>query len=211
MQLPLEERLAAWAGVFYQDVEELLDGDFLRRVQPIDRRRNLRRIPNVTGASALNRLLAANFHSYLHDDLLVKADRMSMAASLEARAPFLDRELVEYVATLPDEFKIRGRETKAILREAFADLLPDAVKRGAKRGFGVPLDTWFREELREFAHDTLLSPSARLRAYVDPTAVRRLLDEQATRRANHGHRLWTLLTFERWLQLLPGWKTPAQR
>jgi asparagine synthase (glutamine-hydrolysing) len=211
MQLPLEERVAAWAGVFYEDVEELLDADFLRRVAPIDRRRHLRGVPDLGAASPLSRILAANFHSYLHDDLLVKADRMSMAASLEARAPFLDRELVEYVATLPDEFKIRGRETKAILREAFADLLPEPVARGPKRGFGVPLDSWFRGELREFAHDTVLSSSARLRAYLDHAAVRRLLEEQDARRANHGNRLWTLLTFERWLQLLPAWRTPARR
>ena len=209
MQLPLEDRVAAWAGVFYEDVEALLDPALIRRIEPIDRRRHLRGMPNASNPSPLSRILAANFHSYLHDDLLVKADRMSMAASLEARAPFLDRELVEYVAALPDEFKIRGRETKSILREAFADLLPEVVKRGPKKGFGVPLDTWFRDQLRELAHDTLLAPAARLRSFVDQTYVRRLLDEQSARQANHGHRLWTLLTFERWLQLLPCWRTTA--
>src|SRR5690606_8162718 len=116
--------------------------------------------------SPLSRLLAANFDSYLHDDLLVKLDRMSMAVALEARAPLLDRALVEYVAALPDEFKLRGRETKVILREAFADLLPEAVKSGPKRGFGVPLDAWFRGELRDVARDLLLSSSAKLRSYV---------------------------------------------
>ncbi len=110
-------------------------------------------------------MLATNFHSYLHDDLLVKADRMSMATSLEARAPFLDRALIEYVAGLPDDYKLRGRTTKAILREAFADLVPEPVKRRGKKGFGVPLDAWFRHELRDYARDHLLSPSARLRAY----------------------------------------------
>jgi asparagine synthase (glutamine-hydrolysing) len=209
MQLPLEDRVAAWAGVFYEDVEQLLDPAFLRRVGPVDRRRHLQGMPDSGSASPLSRILAANFHSYLHDDLLVKADRMSMAASLEARAPFLDRELVEYVATLPDDFKIRGRETKAILREAFADLLPDVVKRAPKRGFGVPLDTWFREDLRQFAHDTLLSTSARSQTFVKRMYVRRLLEEHAARRANHGHRLWALLTFERWLQLLPSWSRPS--
>jgi asparagine synthase (glutamine-hydrolysing) len=210
MQLPLEDRLAAWAGVFYEDVEPLLDSALLQRLAPVDRRRHLRAVAPSPGASPLSRLLAANFHSYLHDDLLVKADRMSMAVSLEARAPFLDRELVEYVAALPDEFKIRGRETKSILREAFADLLPDAVKRAPKKGFGVPLDSWFRGELKGFTHDVLLSAGARCREYVDQTYVRRLLDEQAAGRANHGHRLWTLLTFERWLQLLPSWRLASR-
>jgi asparagine synthase (glutamine-hydrolysing) len=205
MQLPLEARTAAWAGVFFQDVEALLEPAFLERVGPVDRHRHLSGLGRANGISPLSRLLAANFHSYLHDDLLVKVDRMSMATSLEARAPFLDRALLDYVATLPDEFKLDGRRTKVILREAFADLIPDAVNEGPKKGFGVPLDAWFRTDLRELAHDTLLAPSARLHAYVHRPYVEALLEEQATGRANHGNRLWTLLTFERWLQLLPSW------
>ena len=208
MQLPLEERVAAWAGVFFQDVEALLDPALLARVGPVDRRRHLCGLGGVNGASPLNRLLAANFHSYLHDDLLVKVDRMSMATSLEARAPFLDRALVDYVATLPDDFKLDGRRTKVILREAFADIIPDAVNRGGKKGFGVPLDTWFRTELRDFARDILLAPGARLHTYVSRPYVSQLLDEQIAGRANHGTRLWTLLTFERWLRLLPSWTQP---
>jgi asparagine synthase (glutamine-hydrolysing) len=207
MQLPLEDRLAAWAGVFYDDAEQLLDEGLLARLPPIDRRRHLCGLAGADGASALSRLLAANFHSYLPDDLMVKVDRASMAVSLEARAPLLDRELVEYVAGLPDEFKIEGRQSKVILREAFDDMLPAAVQGGPKKGFGVPLDAWFRGELCDFARDTLLSPTARLRTYTSPSYLMRLLDEQRTGRANHGHRLWTLLTFERWLQLLPSWKT----
>ncbi|MDO8680051.1 MAG: asparagine synthase (glutamine-hydrolyzing), partial [Acidobacteriota bacterium] len=97
MNLPLQDRLAAWAGVFYDDLEAVLDPSFASRIDPIDRGRHVRHLKGVDGASPLSRLLAANFHSYLHDDLLVKADRMSMANSLEARAPFLDRALMEYV------------------------------------------------------------------------------------------------------------------
>jgi asparagine synthase (glutamine-hydrolysing) len=205
-QLPLEERLAAWAGVFYDDVERLLDGALLQRVLPIDRRKHLRGLRGADGASPLSRLLAANFHSYLHDDLLVKIDRMSMANSLESRAPFLDRDVMEYVAALPDEYKLCGRQTKVVLRDAFADLIPPPVMAGAKKGFGVPLDAWLRGELREFARETLLSPAACLRTYVSQPYVATLLDQHAARAANHGHRIWALLTFERWLQLLPSWK-----
>ena len=204
--LPLMDRLSAWAGAYYDDVEALLEPAFMSRVAPIDRALNLKNLAGVEGASRLNRLLAANFHSYLHDDLLVKADRMSMANSLEARAPFLDRALIEYVAGLPDHFKLDGQTTKAILREAFADMVPDAVKRAGKKGFGVPLDAWFRGDLGHYLRDTLLVPSAHLRSYVSQDYVRRLLEDHAARRANHGHRLWTLLTFERWLALLPSWR-----
>jgi asparagine synthase (glutamine-hydrolysing) len=209
MQLPLEERAAAWAGIFFDDVEKLIDPGLLARVGPVDRRRHLCGLAGTDGASPLNRLLAANFHSYLHDDLLVKMDRMSMATSLEARAPFLDRALMDYAATLPDEFKLEGRRTKAILRDAFADMIPEEVNRGAKKGFGVPLDTWFRTGLRGFADDILLTPQARLHAYVSRAYVRSLVEDHVSGVANHGHRLWTLLTFERWLQLLPSWKSRA--
>lgn len=208
-QLPLEDRLTAWAGVFYDDLETLLSQELLAMLPPIDRRRHLRALAGIEGASPLSRALAVNAHSYLHDDLLVKADRMSMASSLEARSPFLDRALVEYVAGLPDDYKLQGRTTKAILREAFADLVPTQVQQGPKKGFGVPLDTWFRGELSDYLRDTLLAPSARFRTYVSQGYVRRLADDHAARRANHGHRLWTLLTFERWLHLLPRWRARA--
>lgn len=202
-RLPRQERLVAWAGVFYDDLGQLLG---LGGGPVIDACHHIRDLGGVAGASPLNQLLAANFHSYLHDDLLVKADRMSMANSLEARAPFLDRDLMEYVAALPDNYKLDGRTTKAILREAFADLVPAQVQQGVKKGFGVPLDAWFRGELRDRLSDTVLASSAKLRAYVDQTYVRQLVTEHLDRKANHGHRLWTLLTFERWLSLLPGWK-----
>ena len=208
VRLPLQARAAQWAGAFYDDAEQLLAPDLLSRVGPIDRGRHLKLLAGIDGASPLSRLLAANFHSYLHDDLLVKADRMSMANSLEARAPFLDRALVEYVASLPDAFKLHGRTTKQVLRDAFADLVPAPVQRGGKKGFGVPLDAWFRAELGDYVRDTLLAPSAHLRTYVSQPYVRGLLADHASGRANHGHRLWTLLTFERWLALLPSWRAP---
>jgi asparagine synthase (glutamine-hydrolysing) len=202
MRLPLEDRLTAFAGVFFDDLDRILEPGFT--AAPIDRRRHLANL-RTGDISPLSRLLAANFHSYLHDDLLVKTDRMTMANSLEARSPFLDRELVEYVSGLPDEDKLSGTTTKAILREAFADMLPAAVMSAPKKGFGVPLEAWFRGELRDLCRDTLLAPSAKLRAFVSQPYVKQLIDDHVAGRANHGHRLWTVLTFERWLQLLPSW------
>lgn len=204
--LPLQQRLAAWTGAFYDDLEQLLVAGH----EPVDRDRHLRHLDGIDGASPLHQMLAANVHSYLHDDLLVKADRMSMANSLEARSPFLDTALMEYVATLPADFKLHGNTTKAVLRDAFADLVPAAVMRGAKKGFGVPLDAWFRTELRDYMHDVLLAASARSQEYVRRPYVAQLIEEHLSQRANHGHRLWTLLTFERWLQLLPAWSGRAR-
>lgn len=203
---PLEDRLAAWTAVFGDDVEALLGtGPPAAGGHPPASRPD-----GLARASPLARLLALNFEGYLHDDLLVKLDRMTMANALEARSPFLDRTLAEYAATLPDALKLRGATTKVVLREAFADLIPPAVARGGKRGFGVPLDEWFRGGLAPFVRDTLLAPSARLRDHVSQAYVRRLVEEHAAGWANHGHRLWALVTFERWLHLLPSWIAPRR-
>jgi asparagine synthase (glutamine-hydrolysing) len=205
MSLPLQDRLAAWVGVFNDDLIDVLGPQLADQARAIDRRKHLRGLDGVAGASALNQLLAANFHGYLHDDLLVKMDRMSMANSLEARAPFLDRAVLEYAATLPDDYKLRGRTTKAVLRAAFADVIPPAVQQAPKRGFGVPLDAWFRQELRDYVRDTLLAPSARSLSYLSRPFVERLVQAHLDGRENNGHKLWTLLTLERWLALLPEW------
>ena len=136
----------------------------------------------MAGRSPLSQLLHANFTSYLADDLLVKTDRCTMANSLEARSPFLDRELIEYAASLPDDLKLQGRRTKAILRDAFPDLLPPAIDRRGKMGFGVPLDAWFRGELRDYLRDLLLAPDARYRDMLSAPFV------EALDRATSGRR-----------------------
>src|SRR3954469_2570579 len=145
-------------------------------------------------------MLAANFATYLPGDLLVKTDRCTMANSLEARCPFLDTALLEYVARLPDAWKLDGRRTKAILRDAFSDLIPSEIDRRPKTGFGVALDAWFRGELRDYTRDVLLASSARLKTYLRAETVQRLVDAHIGGAANHGQRLWVLICFERWLQ-----------
>jgi len=129
-----------------------------------------------------------------------------MANSLEARAPFLDRAVLDYAASLPDDYKLHDRTTKVILRAAFADVLPSEVNQAPKRGFGVPLDQWFRGELRDYVRDTLLSSSSRSSQYLCRPFVQSLVDAHLAGRANHGHKLWTLMTLERWLTLLPQWR-----
>jgi asparagine synthase (glutamine-hydrolysing) len=210
MHLPLLERVARWNSLFQEDVRELMRPDMIATEAQLDPLRNLRNArEEIARFSPLGRLLAANFASYLPDDLLVKTDRCTMANSLEARAPLLDTALTEYAASLPDDFKLRGRTTKAVLRDAFADLLPPEISNRPKTGFGVPLDGWFRAELRDFVRDTLLAPSAALGRYVRTDRVRLLIDDHLAGRTNAGQRLWSLVCFERWLQLLPTWTSPA--
>jgi asparagine synthase (glutamine-hydrolysing) len=213
MHLPLLERVARWNSLFQDDLAELLQPDLIKvnGANPLDPLSNVRaELDRIRRLSPLGQLLAANFASYLPDDLLIKTDRCTMASSIEARAPFLDTALTEYAATLPDDLKLRGGTTKVILRDAFDDLMPAEVQRRPKTGFGVPLDAWFRGELRDYVRDTLLGASAASSVYVRGPAVERLVADHAARRANHGQRLWALVCFERWLQQLPSWTAAGQ-
>jgi asparagine synthase (glutamine-hydrolysing) len=152
------------------------------------------------GARPLDRLLNLNFRTYLLDDLLVKADRMSMAHGLEVRSPFLDTELVDLALRLAPLTKIRGLTLKRVLRAAVADLLPESIIRRGKRGFGVPLDRWFREDLAGYVASTLGAPDARVRRHLAGGPLDTLLIQHARGRANHGKALWMLLTLEVFLR-----------
>jgi asparagine synthase (glutamine-hydrolysing) len=132
--------------------------------------------------------------TYLPGDLLPKADIASMAHSLELRSPLLDHDVLALGLALPDGLKLRGRESKQALRRAFADLLPPEVARRGKAGFGVPLASWFRGDLRDLAGDVLLVDGGLFRR----DAVERLLAEHAEGAADHGHRLWCLVMLALW-------------
>jgi asparagine synthase (glutamine-hydrolysing) len=135
---------------------------------------------------------------YLPDDLLVKMDIASMAHSLEVRSPLLDHVLVEFAASLPVDMKLRGTVRKYLVRRIMGDVLPADVLRQPKRGFGVPIERWFRADLREMAYDLLLDGRARQRGYFREDVVRRYLDEHVQGRRDHHSRLWMLLMLELW-------------
>jgi asparagine synthase (glutamine-hydrolysing) len=147
--------------------------------------------------SLLDRTLAADHSTYLSGDLLPKTDRMTMAHSLEARAPFLDAAWVQWTARLPARYKVRGAQTKWLLKAAFADKLPPAVRNRGKQGFSLPVGAWLRGELRGWAQERLLGSPA-LGEWLRPSAVAALFEEHQAGRANHGKRLWALLMFALW-------------
>jgi asparagine synthase (glutamine-hydrolysing) len=153
----------------------------------------LRLEPSRPGSAGLQLL---DIETYLPGDLLLKADLASMAHSLELRSPFLDHEVVALGLALPGSLKTRGREGKVALRRAFAADLPAEVASRGKSGFGVPLERWFRSDLREVAHDLLTGD----RGWFRPDTVRRLLGEHESGHADHGHRLWCLLMLELWVR-----------
>jgi asparagine synthase (glutamine-hydrolysing) len=152
-----------------------------------------------SGARAIvDRMLDVDVQTYLPDDLLVKMDIATMASSLEARSPFLDHELMELAASLPADLKVRGRQTKVVLRSALRGWIPDEVLDAPKRGFRLPLGDWLREELRELSRDLLLDARATGRGYFEESYVRGLLDRHAGGLQDHSQGIWTLLMFELW-------------
>jgi asparagine synthase (glutamine-hydrolysing) len=195
---PLDERMFAWSAFFDLEALGRLDGDGL-----VDRDRVLssyrEALGRAGGVSTLSRLQYLNFRTYLLDDLLPKMDRMTMAHALEARSPLLDRPLVEYVASLPDDFKLRVARGKVVLKQAVADLLPGETVRRRKHGFGVPVGAWFRRELRPMVEDTLLD-RPRLGRWLRVKAVHDVYRDHMSGRGDRGHQLWTLLTLELWLR-----------
>lgn len=146
----------------------------------------------------LDRLQFVDTALYLPGDILVKVDRMSMAHSLEARVPFLDRSVVELTRRIPPRLRMRGLTTKYLLRQAMRGRLPDGVLRGKKRGFNVPMPAWLAGDLHDFTRD-ILSRSRLLRqGLFDPVAVQRLVDEHVARRVDHSRAIWTLLVLSVW-------------
>ncbi|HMK96697.1 MAG TPA: asparagine synthase C-terminal domain-containing protein, partial [Acidimicrobiales bacterium] len=156
------------------------------------------------GASLLDRLLLLNLRTYLLDDLLPKVDRMAMAHGLEVRSPFLDTELVELALRIPPSAKLRALSGKRALKQAARGLVPAEVLARRKHGFGVPLDAWFRAELRPYIEGRLLPSSARLRSHLNGSALDQLVAEHMSGASDHGQVLWTLATLEEFLRKR-GW------
>ena len=137
--------------------------------------------------------------TYLPDDLLVKADIASMASSLELRSPMLDHHVVTLGLCLPPELKWRGRRGKAVLADAFGDLLPPGVFTRRKTGFGAPIGRWLREDLRQALRETLLDGPLVTDGWMNRSALERLIADHHAGRADHRHRLWALLWLGRWM------------
>ena len=150
------------------------------------------------GFDSLDTLLATDVRSYLPYDLLVKMDIAAMAVSLEARSPFLDHKLMEFAARLPGRLKLRGGQSKYLLRRVARDLLPAENLARRKMGFGMPVGDWLRGELRPLLDDVLLSPRSVARGHFRPEELRRLVREHAERTHDHTFRLWALLWLEMW-------------
>jgi len=210
--LPLEDparRYASWLLYFTPEMQRDVMSTCMREqlggYSPIDPFRELYdTYPVPARNGSLNRMLYMDVKTLLPDMYMEKTDKASMAASLEARNPLLDYRLVELAFQIPGHYKVRGMQTKRVLREAMRDVLPDYVLKKAKHGFSVPTDSWFRGSFRTFAFDVLLDDSARSRGIFNPAMVERLWNEHVSGAEVRDWPLWLLLNFELWYRQFMG-------
>ena len=180
-------------GLFNQDYIKELGGYRAREVYR-------RHVQGKSFADALSLVQYLDFKTYLPGDILTKVDRASMAHSLEVRTPFLDYELVEWVARLPSSVKLRGAEGKYLLKESLKPLLPRDVLYRKKMGFAVPLDMWFRGSLRDYIADTLRGQRLSECGFFDRGALERVLVQHQSGRRDHSAVLWALVMFDGFLR-----------
>lgn len=178
----------------------LYANEFSRRLNGSETAARFRKIASRSrSASHIDPLLYLDSKTYLPGDILTKVDRMSMAVSLEVRVPLLDHKLIEFVCTrIPASMKMKGLETKHILKRAMADDIPAAILDRPKQGFGVPIKEWINRQLRARIRDTLTEPRTTQRGYFEPQYVSVLLNEHERGRRDHASELWALFMLELW-------------
>ena len=196
--LPPGTRHTVWMGSYTAAEQRLLLQPDILAQHPDEEVFDEIRAYDRANGDVVERMMTLDATHYLSECVLFKVDRASMAASLETRAPFLDHTLVEFVARLPLDLKLRGRTGKYILKRAMRDRLPREILDRPKKGFGMPVAKWVKGELRDLVHETFAPARLRRRGLFDPAYVQRLLDEHERGAADHRKLIWTLLMFELW-------------
>ena len=200
--LPKVERYFRWVSAIDRPTKEsLYTKDFKNRLNGDDPADILETwFAKSNGIGIVDATMFTDQQTYLPNDLLVKVDIASMANSLEARSPFLDHKVIEFAASLPENIKLRGTETKYLLKKAASKLVPREVLYRKKMGFGVPLTHWFRGEMKGFLCENLLSEKFAKRGIIKAEVVKKLVDEHINAERDHVWQLWTLLMLELWFQ-----------
>jgi asparagine synthase (glutamine-hydrolysing) len=200
--LPPVERYLRWVSAFDHAAKQNLYSDDFRHRTAMFRTASILEpwFAKANGSGIVDAALLADTMTYLPNDLLVKMDIASMTVSLEARSPFLDHHLMEFAASLPEKLKLRRLTTKYLLKRVLKKLVPAENLNRSKMGFGVPIGHWFRGAMQPFLRETLLSEKALARGLFQPERVRQLIDSHVSVKADHSHRLWTLLMLELWFE-----------
>ncbi len=205
-----ERRYLNWISIFNRDrLQELVADDLWTLTSDEDPAQFIfDAYAMFPGRDFVTRTTATDLLTYLPGDLLTKVDIASMAVGLECRSPMLDHHVVELAARMPLQVKQSLQQGKKVLVETFRDLIPADIQTRKKMGFGVPIDHWFRSELKDLLHDVLLSRRAIERGLLDATVVRRLVEEHTTSKFDHAYRLWNLLCLELWQRMSLDGESP---
>jgi len=200
--IPLNKRYKG-ISVYEERYKDLLFNDQLKTTIKEDRSAELfleKLFEKTRHLDTLSKMLYFDTKTWLVDDLLIKADRMSMASSLELRVPFLDYRLVEYAAKMPSKYKLNLKTSKYILKKMMHGLLPDEIIYRKKMGFPTPLSLMFKGGLKEYAYDTLMASNASLHQYLRKESIQQLLDEHMGSKFDHHRTLWQLVVLEEWFK-----------
>jgi asparagine synthase (glutamine-hydrolysing) len=193
------ERHHSWFGSFSADERERLLTADVRRQSANDIYQGARDLLAICDArSEIEQMQYLDMNFYMAEDILTKVDRASMAVSLETRAPFLDPRIGEFAASLPFDYKLRGRTGKYILKKSVEGLLPHSILHRKKKGFGIPVAEWLKGRLNPLLHDLLAPARLKDQGLFDPAYVQILIAEHEKGIASHHKQLWTLLVFQLW-------------
>jgi asparagine synthase (glutamine-hydrolysing) len=200
--LPKVERYLRWVSVFDSEAkQDLFTENFARQTGGFSMASKLDPwFARANGSGIVDASLLTDIMTYLPNDLLVKVDIATMANSLEARSPFLDHHVMEFAASLPEKYKLRGLTTKYLLKQMLRKLLPAENLDRRKMGFGVPIGHWFRGQLQPFLRETLLAEASLNRGLFRPEAVKRMVELHTRGEREFSAQLWTLLMLELWFQ-----------
>lgn len=193
------ERHHSWFGSFSLDQHEaLFTKDVLAKTNA-DIYKGVRELVGRSDAkNVIEEMQYADINYYLAEDILTKVDRAAMAVSLETRAPFLDPRIGQFAASIPVEYKLKGKSGKLILKEAMKDLLPNDILHRPKKGFGIPIAEWLKGRLNPLMHDMLAPTLIREQGLFNADYIQKLISEHETGKASHHKELWTLLVFQLW-------------
>ncbi|MDR2642901.1 MAG: asparagine synthase (glutamine-hydrolyzing) [Planctomycetaceae bacterium] len=200
LAMPPLERYLQWIAIFNRERrQQLYSDEFAAEFSDYDSLDFLRRAESCClNRDFCSRISFVDMQTYLPCDILTKVDIASMASSLECRAPLLDYRIAELSVRMPLKYKIFGGCGKYILRKAFHDLLPTNIERRGKMGFGVPIDHWFRNELKDKVRDILLDKKTIERGYFQKKYITQLLNEHFNNQFDHAYRIWSLFVLELW-------------
>lgn len=196
--LPEEQRYSKWFTIFSEKEKEELYSDFMnKKITNKDSSYTMTK-DYKSYKNKLNNLFYIDIKQYIPNDIFTKVDKMSMLNSLEVRVPLLDYRMVELSAIIPSKFKVNNFNKKYIFKKALKGIIPDKIIERKKQGFGIPIENWFKSDLKSYSQDILLSERCIQRNYFKKDYIKDLFEKHSRGERNYGNHIWELLCFELW-------------